>query len=73
MPVVSFSEDELYVLQQLKDIYGKYNGHELEYINQQESPWQNARRGLSPYTPSENTISDGDIFTCYSSRLKREE
>ena len=65
-----FSEDELYILKQVKDVYGKYNGDELEYINHQESPWLNARRGLSPYAPSENAISDIDIFNCYSKRLQ---
>ena len=68
--LVTFSEDELDVLKQVKDVYGKYNGDELEYINHQESPWLNARRGLSPYAASENAISDIDIFNCYSSRLQ---
>ena len=65
----SFSEDEIDVLEQVCEIYGNYNGNELESINHQELPWLNARKGLPSNEPSHNKISDFDIFTCYSERL----
>ena len=65
----SFSADELDVLEQVRDVYDKYNGNELESICHQESPWINARAGLQPYEPSHNVISDADIYECYAARL----
>lgn len=67
--LVDFSSDELDVLNQIRDIYGKYNGNELESICHQESPWKNARKNLRAYEPSTNRIQDKDIFEYYSSRL----
>lgn len=65
----SFSADEIDVLNQVVEIYGNYNGNELESINHQESPWLNARKGLTTYEPSHVIISDVDIYNCYSERL----
>lgn len=65
----SFSDDEIDILNQVIEIYGGYNGNELESINHQESPWINARKGLSTYEPSHAIISDVDIYNCYSERL----
>lgn len=67
--LVAFSVDELDVLNQVKDVYGKYNGNELESICHQEAPWKNARKNLNAYEPSTNKIQDKDIFEYYSSRL----
>lgn len=64
-----FSADEIDVLNQVVEIYGNYNGNELESINHQESPWLNARKGLTTYEPSHVIISDVDIYNCYSERL----
>lgn len=64
-----FSADEIDVLNQVVEIYGNYNGNELESINHQESPWLNARKGLTTYEPSHVIISDIDIYNCYSERL----
>lgn len=64
-----FSDDEIDVLNQVVEIYGNYNGNELESINHQELPWINARKGLTTYEPSHIIISDVDIYNCYSERL----
>lgn len=64
-----FSDDEIDVLNQVVEIYGAYNGNELESINHQELPWLNARKGLATYEPSHVIISDIDIYKCYSERL----
>lgn len=67
--IVDFSEDELDVLEQVRDVYGKYNGNELESICHQEEPWKVARGELAAYEPSTNPIEDKDIFNYYSKRL----
>ncbi len=67
--LADFSEDELDILNQVKDVYGDYNGNELESICHQESPWKNARAGLSDEMPSHNPILDKWIFECYFERI----
>lgn len=64
-----FSVDDLDVLNQVLDVYGKFSGNELESICHQESPWKEARKGLPMYEPSNELISDKAIFECYSARL----
>lgn len=65
----NFTEDELDILNQVLEVYGKYNGNDLESICHQEAPWRNARRGLSAYEPSHEIISDADMYECYAARL----
>lgn len=60
-----FDSDTLDVLQQVWDVYGKYNGNELESIARQESPWQKARQGLEPYEAGTQPISDDNILAYY--------
>ena len=67
--LASFSPDEIDILNQIVEVYGEYTGNELESICHQESPWINARNGLPAYTVCTNSITDEDIFECYSQRL----
>lgn len=64
-----FVEDVEDVLNQVWDVYGKYNADQLESMTHQESPWLNARKGLSPLDSSTNIISDEDMFNCYIKRI----
>lgn len=64
-----FSEDVLDLLMQIKDVYGKYNGNQLESISHQEEPWINARKDCTPNEICSNTIDDITIFEFYSKRL----
>lgn len=64
-----FSEDDLDVLRQVLDIYGRFSGDDLESICRQESPWLDARKNLAEYEPSHEPITDRAIFNCYSKRL----
>lgn len=64
-----FAEDVEDVLNQVWDVYGKYNADQLESMTHQESPWLNARKGLSPLDSSTNIISDEDMFNCYIKRI----
>ena len=65
----NFNEDVEDVLNQVWEVYGKYNANELESLTHQELPWRNARTGCSPFSVCTNDISDKDIFECYSARL----
>lgn len=55
-------------LQNIWQVYGKYDGDQLESISHQEKPWQNARIGLEPYESSNKCISEMDMFMEYASR-----
>lgn len=55
-------------LQNIWQVYGKYNGDQLESISHQEKPWQNARIGLEPYESSNKWMSEIDMFMEYASR-----
>lgn len=66
---VDFNSDTEDLLNQIWDIYGRYNGNELESISHQEDPWINARQGCYMYQASNNVIDDTDIFVYYSQRL----
>lgn len=60
------------ILNQVMDVYGDYTADQLESITHQESPWINARKGLSPLESSNRTISDTDIFSCYIKRVSED-
>ncbi|PGW87625.1 hypothetical protein COE01_00665 [Bacillus thuringiensis] len=64
-----FDGDTLDVLEQVWDVYGHFNGNELESITHQESPWINARKGYSPLERCQKNIDDKDIFECYIKRI----
>jgi uncharacterized phage-associated protein len=68
--VPSFDEDTEDILQQVWDVYGNYNGNELESITHQESPWINARKGYQPLDRCNVALSDQDMFYCYAERLE---
>ena len=55
-------------LQSIWQVYGGYNGDQLESISHQEKPWQNARIGLEPYESSNKKISEIDMFMEYATR-----
>ncbi len=47
--------------------FGKYTGYELETMTHAESPWINARGNRAPSEPSNNLISEEDMFVYYNS------
>ena len=48
------------------DIFGKYDGDELEVMTHKETPWINARNGISAIAPSTEKINKEDIYSYYS-------
>ena len=67
--VKDFSEDDLDLLNQIIEVYGKYSGNQLESICHQEDPWIKARGSLSAYESCQNVFSDTDIYKYYSARV----
>lgn len=62
---IQFDEDKENILQQVFEVYGGYNGNELENITHQEEPWQKARKGFSSLEICQNVISEKDMFEYY--------
>lgn len=63
------SDDVLDLLKQINEIYGPYNGNELERLTHSESPWINARGDAKPLDSSTNKLSDEDMFDFYGKKL----
>lgn len=53
-------------LDSIWDIFGKYNGDELEVMTHKETPWIKARNGISAIAPSTEQINKEDIYLYYS-------
>ena len=53
-------------------VFGKYAVHsslELELLSHSETPWMDARSGLSPVETGNNIISEESMLSFYSSKL----
>lgn len=53
-------------LDSIWDIFGKYDGDELEVMTHKETPWLKARKGISAIAPSTEKITNEDIYLYYS-------
>ena len=53
-------------LDSIWDIFGKYDGDELEVMTHKETPWIKARNGISAIAPSTEKINEEDIYLYYS-------
>ena len=54
-------------LNQIWDVFGKYDGDELEFMTHNEKPWINARNGIPAISPSNEEIDLKDIYNYYGS------
>lgn len=64
-----FDTDTEDVLEQVWQVYGKYDGIELESIVRQTMPWQKARRGISNRDGRACKISQQDITNYFSTKI----
>ena len=53
-------------LDEIINVFGKYDGDQLELMTHNEFPWQNARNNLDSTLPSNNKIQLKDIYNYYS-------
>lgn len=65
-----FDADTEDVLEQVWQVYGKYDGIELESIVRQTMPWQKARQGISNLDGRGCKISQKDIADYFSSKIE---
>lgn len=64
-----FDADTEDVLEQVWQVYGKYDGIELESIVRQTMPWQKARQGISNLDGRGYKISQQDIADYFSTKI----
>jgi uncharacterized phage-associated protein len=53
--------------------YKNFDGNLMEFKTHNESPWKFAREGLSKYQPSNEEISDNNIYNYYKKQDERLE
>jgi len=68
-----FAEKEKEVLEEIWQVYGKYDGEYLEVLTHNETPWQEARRGLADNQSSQNEISLDSMQRYYSAKREVSE
>ena len=61
-----FDPDTEDILNQVWQLYGKYDGIQLESMVHQTTPWKNARKGLTPLETGDCIISDKDIIEYFN-------
>ena len=69
---IDFDKNIMDALNKTMEIYGSYSADELENISHNQSPWINARCGLSPIEASSNLLSDKDIYITLRNVLANE-
>ena len=69
---IYFDKNIMLALNKTMDIYGEYSADELEIISHNQSTWKNARQNLLPMEPSNNLLSDIDIFSTFKELLNNE-
>ncbi|CAL28426.1 MULTISPECIES: Panacea domain-containing protein [Staphylococcus] len=62
---IQLEEDIEDVLIQVMDVYGNFNGNQLENITHQEKPWIDARIGYSPLENCNEIITEEEMFDYY--------
>ena len=65
-----FNEQEKKVLEEIWQVYGKYDSAYLEVLTHNETPWQEARKGLLDSESSQNEISNESMQRYYSQKLE---
>lgn len=63
------NEDEIDSIEQVIEVYGEFNGNQLEQISHLEKPWISARGDAKPLDICTNKIDDLSIYSFYSSQL----
>ena len=70
LEIKSLTADDIVLLEEIWDVYGKYSANDLEVMSHSEQPWQNARKGLEPYEPSTHVISTTSMKAHYGKTQK---
>lgn len=65
----TLTEKEKTLLDEIWEVYGKYDADYLELLNHSEEPWQKARQNSTPFEPSRAVISEKDMKSYYGDKL----
>ena len=65
-----FSRNQREVLDEVWDVYGKYDAEYLEMLSHSEEPWQLAREGFSTFENSDKKIDLDKAKDFYAKKLK---
>ena len=65
-PELNLSQEVINFLEQIWDVFGKYDGDQLEFMTHHETPWIEARGNISPMSSSSVRLNDKTIFNFYS-------
>lgn len=68
-PIEELNSDELASIDDVIDIYGGFNGNDLEVMTHREEPWIEARENKLPLDSSNKEINNKTIYNYYSSKL----
>lgn len=63
-------EEDLELIKEVVDLFGKYNGKYLEYLTHKEEPWISARKGYDEWQSSNEVISIESIEKYFSKVAK---
>lgn len=63
------SADEISTIDEVIEVYGNFNGNQLEMLTHNELPWIEARKDLSPLDSCNEPISEETMFSYYGERL----
>ncbi|EMB55798.1 Panacea domain-containing protein [Streptococcus mutans] len=63
------NEDELDSIKQVIEVYGNFNGNQLEFLTHNEDPWKKARKGYAPLDICKEKIDITNMYEFYSSQL----
>lgn len=63
------NDEEKELLDEVWDVYGKFDADYLERLNHQEAPWQQARSKISSYDPSKAIITEESMKKYYKTKL----
>jgi uncharacterized phage-associated protein len=67
---LELTEEQWKYLDSILTHYSTMSHERLVYLTHLEDPWNNARKGIEPFTYSNQIISEEDMFNYYSKLLK---
>ena len=67
----NLSHEQLQLLDEVWDVYGKYDAEYLEVLTHSELPWQKARENISEVEHSDSVIDMETAKTFYTEKMER--
>lgn len=71
--VNKISEEAIKIIDDVWQLYSKYEANYLEFLTHSEEPWQKARNGLEPHISSENEITLESMRDFYRNLMSKKK